>query len=280
MLVGLLVLVLVGLVVVVRSLVRHCAAVWRRAERMWQRIYASTPARWFAQRFPGAWSFVGRRLSPQGYLGLHLTIGFGLSLGALLVFGALANAVGGQDDLARFDVMLAQDLHRAATPMGVGVFRTVTLLGSFPVMLLLGVVVGVVLLERGQRRVLLGWVVGLVGGSLLNLALKGLFERPRPSFADPFAIANGWSFPSGHAMGSLIGYGLLAYVLLRSVRRYGARLAVIVSTAVLIMAIGFSRLYLCVHYFSDVIGGYAAGTVWLGACVSGLETVRRRRQRS
>jgi undecaprenyl-diphosphatase len=121
-------------------------------------------------------------------------------------------------------------------------------------------------------------VIGLAGGSLLNLVLKGVWERPRPSFAAPFTVAGGWSFPSGHAMGSLIGYGLLAYVLLPSVRRHGARLVVIVSTTVLIGSIGFSRLYLGVHYFSDVIGGYAAGTVWLGACVSGLETVRRRRR--
>jgi undecaprenyl-diphosphatase len=77
-------------------------------------------------------------------------------------------------------------------------------------------------------------------------------------------------------MGSLIGYGMLAYVLmLLWIHRRSAQIAVALGATVLIVAIGVSRLYLGVHYFSDVVGGYAAGVLWLAACVSGLEVARR-----
>jgi undecaprenyl-diphosphatase len=77
-------------------------------------------------------------------------------------------------------------------------------------------------------------------------------------------------------MGSLIGYGMLAYVLvvLRFHRRNAQR-SVVLGAALLIVAIGLSRLYLGVHYFSDVVGGYAAGLLWLSACISGLEVARQ-----
>ncbi len=78
-------------------------------------------------------------------------------------------------------------------------------------------------------------------------------------------------------MGSLIGYGMLAYVLVvLVVQRRALRVGVVVGAAVLIVAVGLSRLYLGVHYFSDVVGGYAAGVLWLSACISGIEVARRR----
>src|SRR5205823_14113617 len=96
-------------------------------------------------------------------------------------------------------------------------------------------------------------------------------------YAAAFLHHYSWSFPSGHAMGSLIGYGMLAYVLvvLRFHRR-STQISVLLGAALLIMAVGVSRLYLGVHYFSDVVGGYAAGLLWLAACISGVEIARRR----
>ena len=77
-------------------------------------------------------------------------------------------------------------------------------------------------------------------------------------------------------MESLIGYGMLAYLLLVLLPEARARSPLVVgAAAVLILAIGFTRLYLGVHYFSDVAGGYAAGVIWLSACISGLEITRR-----
>jgi len=77
-------------------------------------------------------------------------------------------------------------------------------------------------------------------------------------------------------MGSLIGFGLLAYLVVRVTRRQGLRGAIIVAAVALVIAIGISRLYLGVHYFSDVVAGYAAGVVWLTVCLSGAELTRGR----
>ena len=117
------------------------------------------------------------------------------------------------------------------------------------------------------------------GGGLLDVVLKLVIRRPRPPGAAAFLQHFSWSFPSGHAMASLIGYGMLAYVLtLLWIHHRSAQIAVVLGAALLIIAIGFSRLYLGVHYFSDVVGGYAAGVLWLSACISGVEVARRWRR--
>lgn len=254
---------------------RNALWVWADARR--QQLVRLRFVRWLGVRFPRLWAFIGRRLSPGSYLGLHLTLGFLLSLVALGLFGIIARQVVGAEKLIHFDETLAAALYQEATPIGIFAFKTIALLGSIPVLITLGLIVGLALLLRGQRLQLAGWLIALAGGGLLNLALKTFFQRPRPEFEFPFMIAAGWSFPSGHAMGSLIGYGMLAYLVILVLPRRQMRAVVILVTAVLVLLIGFSRLYLGVHYFSDVIAGYAAGVVWLSACISGLEVARQRR---
>src|SRR5262249_56884002 len=83
-------------------------------------------------------------------------------------------------------------------------------------------------------------------------------------------------FASGHWMGSIIGYGLLAYVLVLLLPWRRAKAAVVVALAVLILGIGFSRIYLGAHWLTDVIGGFTLGACWLAVCVAILETFRRR----
>jgi membrane-associated phospholipid phosphatase len=94
-------------------------------------------------------------------------------------------------------------------------------------------------------------------------------------FDDPILRLETWSFPSGHSSGALMIYGMLAYLLARAIPSRWIHDAIAVAAAFLIALIGLSRMYLGVHYFSDVIGGYAAGIVWLAACISGVEVVRR-----
>jgi membrane-associated phospholipid phosphatase len=142
----------------------------------------------------------------------------------------------------------------------------VTQLGGATFLLAVTIVAALVLLLK--RRIAHAALMGaaLVGGEGLNMALKAAFERPRPSFSEPLATAAGYSFPSGHAMVALAVYGALAFVIATSVKSRRAQVLIPVAAAVLVLAIGFSRLYLGVHYVSDVLAAYGAGLAWLTVC--------------
>jgi membrane-associated phospholipid phosphatase len=132
------------------------------------------------------------------------------------------------------------------------------------------------LARRRLWTLLWTWVAAVAGSAVLNQLLKGFFQRPRPHFAHPLVVESSYSFPSGHAMESFVVYGMLAYLaVLLWLRSWEARVAVICGAALVVVLIGFSRMYLGVHYFSDVVAGYAAGGVWLSALITGAETIRR-----
>ncbi|MDT8903429.1 phosphatase PAP2 family protein [Anaeroselena agilis] len=158
-------------------------------------------------------------------------------------------------------------VHTLATPAADQAMIAITALGSGAVYAVVAPLALGVLLWLRLRREAATLAVCLVGASALNWLLKSLFERARP---DLFKVisATGYSFPSGHAMVSLCFYGMAAYLLCRHIRGLQAQIVVYSLAAVLVSAIGFSRIYLGVHYPSDVLGGYFAGGTWLILCVS------------
>ena len=180
------------------------------------------------------------------------------------------------DPLTQFDVTLLTWFRAHATPTGYAIFNVISAFGSSVALAVLALGVGVMMAVRRRWIVLAGWTAAFAGGYIVNAVLKVAIRRPRPPFAADFLSGSSWSFPSGHAMSSLVAYGMLAYILLVVVRirGRGAQLAVVLGAVLLVLAIGMSRLYLGVHYFSDVMGGYAAGLLWLSACISGLEGLR------
>src|SRR5262249_7123809 len=145
------------------------------------------------------------------------------------------------------------------TETGESIFVTVSWLGA-QVLIALLIIVAIVLLVRRDWRHLAVLAVTCGGGAVLNGLLKLVFHRARPSFATEFN-ARSWSFPSGQAMDSLIVYGLLAYWLVRRLPRF--RLIIALAAAALVLTIGFARIYLGVHYLSDVLAGFSAGFIWL-----------------
>ena len=142
------------------------------------------------------------------------------------------------------------------------------------------VVVGAasVLLLRKQRASAVFVLAAAAGGALLNLGLKAIFERVRPPAATAIAAAQGYSFPSGHAMGSLIVLGSIGYVALRLPLGWKVKSAVVAALATAVVLIGLSRVYLGVHWISDIAGGWSAGTVWLATATVAFETLLRIRQ--
>jgi undecaprenyl-diphosphatase len=162
----------------------------------------------------------------------------------------------------------------AGHPVAVSIVKAVTWLGSGGVLWTLTGAAAVVLAVRRQWRLTAYLLVVGVGELVLDPVLKVLVGRLRPVVAHPIAYGNGDSFPSGHALGSIVCYGALFLVFLPAVRGTWRRVftAVIVT---LIAAIGISRLLLGVHYISDVLGGWTLGITWLGITAFAFELSRQ-----
>jgi membrane protein DedA with SNARE-associated domain/membrane-associated phospholipid phosphatase len=271
-----LVLALVVVLVVSSYLAYRWAAHNRERLVGWgEALLAYPPVARLRRRYNVQLRWLLRRLTPGQYLGLHLTVGLLAAAGGLWLFGGIAEDVLTGDPLVRFDRALDDYLHSHATPHLTTFFLIVTAFGSIEAIVFLGVVVAT-FLAWGRRWLFLGsWLAAVAGSAVLNHVLKGLFERPRPHFEHPLLVESSYSFPSGHAMESFVVYGMLAYFAVLALRSWESRVGVVFGAALLVVLIGFSRMYLGVHYLSDVLAGYAAGGVWLSALITGAETIRR-----
>lgn len=261
---------------------RHEESVSERLRARWCGITSATRFARIRARYPRTWAFVAARFSRGEYLGLHFTVGFTVSAAALWIFAGVTEDVIHHDPLTLVDMQLAHWFRAHASPMLDRAALLVTVIGSPAAVGVLMVLVALWLAARRRWIPLAGWLAANVGGFLLSEGIKRLIQRPRPPGAAEFLHATplgiSFSFPSGHAIGSLIAYGMLGYLLVAfwpPARRHAAITAA--TTIALVLAIGLTRLYLGVHYLSDVIGGFAAGAVWLSACITGVEIALRQR---
>lgn len=179
-------------------------------------------------------------------------------------------------ELGTFDRVVGELIRGFATPSLTRVAIIITDFGSAYIEISLMFVVGAFLLFRLKHiweTVLLA--ISLSGAWLLNTILKELFQRSRPDIVH-LVKAGGYSFPSGHAMVAAAFYGVIGYLLWFNLRnRSKPTWYIVVFTFALIIVIGISRIYLGVHFASDVVAGYAAGGVWAIACIVGLKEIRK-----
>jgi undecaprenyl-diphosphatase len=192
----------------------------------------------------------------------------------LALFAVIAQGIHGQGANA-LDALATPLLGGQSNPTLDAVMRTVTNLGSTVVVAPLFVVALALLLWRRHPREASLVAVATAGSVVINQSLKVIFHRPRPSLAWAEVQAE-WSFPSGHAMNSLVFYGALALV---AWALWGRRAGVISIVAAISLAllIGTSRVYLGYHYVTDVAGGFLAGAAWLGSIAALLMLGGRRR---
>lgn len=200
--------------------------------------------------------------------------------GAIIVFGsgvfvALADQLGAAGPLTRADQALTQALQTSVPHAALQVFAALTHLGDTATLSVLCIVIALTLVARGQRGLALGWVVALAGNGLLNRILKQGFGRLRPLDQAGPVWENGFSFPSGHSSGAVVTCGMLAYIALRLLPRRWHLPALLVALT-LAFTVGASRIFLRVHFASDVIAGFASGTAWLALCMTGMELLRWR----
>ena len=255
------------------------AALWqiiaRYGDRLW-RVF-NTVAK-FSLRVADAGLFRGRLRNWQiaESLALAVAIGFAAVLFILSIFFELTEALEIDEELGQFDHALARALRATTSDSTYQFFSIATHLADTLVLTLLCIVVAIGLLWRKYWLYAASWLIAIIGNALLTKSLKALFQRLRPLHDHGFAVADGWSFPSGHASGVLVAYGMLAYLAIcHTERRW--HLLIVSATIALILLVGNSRIFLQVHFFSDVLAGFCSGAAWLVICVIATEIAQRQR---
>jgi len=210
-----------------------------------------------------------------------LSVGLG-ACALLLLFLFLAGEVVEGDTLA-FDTRILRAVRNpddASKPIGPAWVESwlldLTALGASTVLgLVVAVVVGFLLLQRRHRTALAVTITSL-GGELLNAAMKYAFNRPRPAVVPHLREVFSTSFPSGHAMESAIVYLTLGAMLMRVAERRATKLYCLAVAMLLTAIVGVSRVWLGVHYPTDVIGGWMIGFVWASICWLATQRVEAR----
>lgn len=243
--------------------------------RRWQWLCGTAALGRLRQRWPGLWNFIAGRFCLQRASGLYLTLGLSLSAGFALVFGWVLRDVLFPSQLTHLDQLvyqLAQSLRHPGTDL---FFLLVTFLGDAPVILMLAALccLWLVLSNRDFSAAIL--VAGLLGGEALVFGLKQLLDRPRPQPFFTHLVLDSASFPSAHAFVAVVFYGLLVYLLLESLANLQARFTLVLGGSFLALLIGVSRIYLGVHWLSDVVGGFLLAALWLCFLITAAEARRQ-----
>jgi len=218
-----------------------------------------------------AWQI--EKFLPLGEFGRYLLGGLFLSLSFLFIFIQLADELL-ENELVLFDQVGTGLIRSWDFPHATEVMTGITMLGSAGVTsLIAGLLVLALAARHKYFREATAIVVVLAGAGIMNIMLKYGFQRDRPNIGSLLQVS-GYSFPSGHAMIACAFYGLLAYLVWDNRECRRLKYILVPALAVLIAAIGVSRIYLGVHYPSDVVAGLAAGAFWLVLCILGLQAVR------
>jgi membrane protein DedA with SNARE-associated domain/membrane-associated phospholipid phosphatase len=257
-----------GVLAAARWIARHPDQVRARLARQLQRPAVAALRRRYATQL----GFLARRFSPQGALGLSLTVGLAAVVGLGWLFGGITEDVLKGDELAARDSPVAAWLTDHRVGWLTATMRTVTQLGSLRLIAPLVALTALLLIFRARRPDAAALLVtAAAGASLLVVLVKLLIGRARPEVGGMLV------FPSAHSAQAVATYGALAYLAGQAAPRWGQRVAAWTAAVLIAVLVGFSRLYLGVHWLSDVLGGYALGAAWLAIVITATATYQRLR---
>lgn len=241
-------------------------------KRAWERFLRRPRMVRFRRRFAPQIAFVKARLSPRSHLGLNLTLGALALIGASWLFGGIAEDVVTGDPLTIVDVEVANWFHARATPSVTRIMLAITQANGPTAITLYVVFAALYLIWKRDWYWLTCLLVVVPAGALLNVLMKYAFHRARPSYEHPLLSLTSYSFPSGHAAGSMLFYGVVAAYLISKVRPWRSRVAIVLCAFAFVLLTALSRVYLGVHYLSDVLAGMAEAVAWLSLCLTGIHT--------
>lgn len=213
------------------------------------------------------------------FLSLSLLIGLATAILTLIFFGWIADEAL-EGDARWFDDATRAAVHQFATPMLTAIMRGFSFVGSTIALTAGTIFVVIRFVRRKWKHEAKLFAVTMGGAALLNITLKLAFKRPRPVPFFNLTAPETYSFPSGHALTSAVFFGALAAILSARIKSKRVRMAVWIVCAAMFLLIGLSRIYLGVHYTTDVIAGFAAALIWiLVVRFVELQLARRKRRR-
>ena len=218
--------------------------------------------------------FIGRHAhNAYTVFGIFLLSGATLAIGCTWAFSELAQRVR-RGTTQPFDDAVMHWIGSHQSPIVQSAMLEVTALGTGTVVAMIVFVAGLFLWLNQHKHSAILLIVATLGGMILDNLLKIGFDRPRPQIFKWGTYAVSSSFPSGHAMSSVIVYGTVAYLAARLQRNVRSRVATMTLAALIILLICSSRLYLGVHFPSDVLAGLTIGLAWAAFCMAVLEAAQ------
>jgi len=222
---------------------------------------------------PKAWGYINNRFRVGKRHGLGMTVGLACFALSILSFAVIVDSLSEKGTLFHLDLKINAYAIKVANPGLTAFLGTITHLGSIYLVVMVAVIVGAILfIRKNWWRLLALFLAVAIGQAVLNI-LKVIFQRPRPE-TEMFVF--GSSFPSGHVFSAIVIYGFCIYLTFRFINNAAVKWIVTALLALLILLIGFSRVYLGVHWLSDVLAGYATGFAWLLFCIFFAKTVSDR----
>lgn len=266
-----------GMVLAMVWLWRWIASREMEMRRWWEQFCARPGVANFRLRFARHIDWLEQRLSPKGYLGIHLTVGIFLLLAAAATFGGAPRVFGSRDLIAGMDLQVARWFESHAAPVANQAMLYTAYLSSLVWLAALVFIAAAVLIwHREKHRLLLLLLAGPVGVGL-DFLLEQLFARERPGFGDEF-VGRSLGLLHGDMLGATVVYGVLACILMRGALRWPWRALVVLMTILVLFVLALSNLYLGAYSLSDALVAMIEGGVWLFFCISGVEIVRWRAQ--
>lgn len=196
---------------------------------------------------------------------------------ASIAFALIASSVATRAPILKQDLQVSVWLHTHGSPVFTAFLIAVTQLHSPVGMTIIAALFGVMLWRHGHHYWTLSLALAVPGGMLINTAIKLIFNRDRPTWDDPLLTLSSASFPSGHTAGATLFYGFLAAYLVWNTKVRWAQAVAVAGCAFMVALVGFSRIYLGVHYLSDVLAAISMGMVWLVICLIAVRGLAHRR---
>ena len=255
-----------------RWLARHETDVKNR----WARIAKHPWIAFVLRRVSPYTVWLRARLSPGGYFGLEMTLGILAFTGAAWLLGGVTEDVVSGDPLTLFDLRAERWFYAHQVPWLTSVMSAVSRWHEWRPVSIATFVLALFLVWRRQWYWLVAVACAIPGGTALNTLLKLVLHRARPNLTELAATLRTYSFPSGHTVAATLFYGFIAVYLASLVSAWRWRVLAVLGAMLMVFFVALSRVYLGVHYVSDVLAAMAEGIAWLALCLIALSTMWRR----